>query len=180
MKEISSIIPPSRRDCKFSTIASWRDFTELNRQSRSFGASIELTVGRLLLTLPFALYLKTHKHTHTTETLVWCVCARRRQRTSIRLSTFRHSTRLSVYTRILFIYYNASVSCLILQLILKSKATSPITLYFLMLRGPFGEMQVQPKIYHFEFTESTCESPLVAFPVILRHNLFFIKLPIYS
>lgn len=34
-----------------------------------------------------------------------------------------------------------------------------------MLRGPFGEMQVQPKIYHFEFTESTGESPLVAFPL---------------
>ncbi|EFX90213.1 hypothetical protein DAPPUDRAFT_190307 [Daphnia pulex] len=51
------------------------------------------------------------------------------------------------------------------QLILKSKATSPITLYFLMLRGPFGEMQVQPKIYHFEFSESNCESPLVAFPL---------------
>jgi len=77
MKEISSIIPPSRRDCKFSRIASWRDLTELNRPSRSFGASIELTVGRLLLTLPFALYLKTHKHTYTTETLVWCVCVLR-------------------------------------------------------------------------------------------------------
>ena len=51
------------------------------------------------------------------------------------------------------------------QLILKSKATSPLTLYFLMLRGPFGEMQVQPKIYHFEFTETTCESPLVALPL---------------
>jgi hypothetical protein len=34
-----------------------------------------------------------------------------------------------------------------------------------MLRGPFGEMQVQPKIYHFEFSESNCESPLVAFPL---------------
>ena len=59
---------------------------------------------------------------------------------------------------------NASLYCT-LQLILKSKATSPITLYFLMLRGPFGEMQIQPKIYHFEFSESNCESPLVAFPL---------------
>jgi len=51
------------------------------------------------------------------------------------------------------------------QLTLKSKTTSPLTLYFLMLHGPFGEMQVLPKIYHFEFTETTCESPLVAFPL---------------
>lgn len=55
--------------------------------------------------------------------------------------------------------------CFFLQLTLKSKTTSPLTLYFLMLHGPFGEMQVLPKIYHFEFTETTCESPLVAFPL---------------
>ena len=53
----------------------------------------------------------------------------------------------------------------IFQLILKSKAANPITLYFLMLRGPFGEMRVQPKIYHFEFAEGTNESQLVLFPL---------------
>lgn len=51
------------------------------------------------------------------------------------------------------------------QLILKSKAANPITLYFLMLRGPFGEIRVQPKIYHFEFSESANESQLVIFPL---------------
>lgn len=44
--------------------------------------------------------------------------------------------------------------------------TNPISLYYLVLRGPFGEMQVQPKIYHFEFSESTFESPLVQFPLV--------------
>lgn len=83
---------------------------------------------------------------------------------SIRFSELSECIDPSAYTVTLGFHNNASVCCA-LQLILKSKATSPITLYFLMLRGPFGEMQVQPKIYHFEFSESNCESPLVAFPL---------------
>jgi len=72
---------------------------------------------------------------------------------------------------ILFVYNFAwtwtacSLTLFIFQLILKSKAANPITLYFLMLRGPFGEMRVQPKIYHFEFAEGTNESQLVIFPL---------------
>lgn len=110
MKEISSIIRPSRRGSKFSRIASWRDLTELNRPSRSVNASIDLTVGRLLLTPPRFLFTW---QTHSQKTHRPCLCVHGGYR-SILPSTHIviHPNWLSIRIRMLFIYYNASLSCM--------------------------------------------------------------------
>ncbi|GLH13435.1 Cysteine and histidine-rich protein 1 homolog [Gryllus bimaculatus] len=51
------------------------------------------------------------------------------------------------------------------QLILKTKTTFPLNLHYLILRGPFGDMKVDPKIYKFEFTDQENESPYVCLPL---------------
>ncbi|XP_032690687.1 cysteine and histidine-rich protein 1 homolog isoform X1 [Odontomachus brunneus] len=51
------------------------------------------------------------------------------------------------------------------QLILKSKTTYPLPLHYLILKGPFGDMKVQPRIHRFEFTEQDNESPYLPLPL---------------
>ncbi|XP_046999680.1 cysteine and histidine-rich protein 1 homolog [Schistocerca americana] len=51
------------------------------------------------------------------------------------------------------------------QLILKTKTACPLTTHFLILRGPFGDMKVSPKIHKFEFTDQENESPYVQLPL---------------
>ncbi|XP_045624111.1 zinc finger TRAF-type-containing protein 1 homolog isoform X2 [Procambarus clarkii] len=51
------------------------------------------------------------------------------------------------------------------QLIVKNKPSSPMTVHFMILRGPFGDMRVDPHICQFEFTESGSESPFFALPL---------------
>ncbi|KAK5648450.1 hypothetical protein RI129_003342 [Pyrocoelia pectoralis] len=48
------------------------------------------------------------------------------------------------------------------QLILKTKTTVPLSMHFLILRGPFGDMKVQPQIHRFDFSEQENESPYVS------------------
>lgn len=50
------------------------------------------------------------------------------------------------------------------QLILKTKTTTAMTVHFMVLRGPFGDMKVQPKIHKFEFNETENESPYFLLP----------------
>ncbi|KAF5292380.1 hypothetical protein FQA39_LY03414 [Lamprigera yunnana] len=47
------------------------------------------------------------------------------------------------------------------QLILKTKTAVPLSMHFLILHGPFGDMRVQPRIHKFEFSEQENESPYV-------------------
>ncbi|RXG51165.1 Cysteine and histidine-rich protein 1-like protein [Armadillidium vulgare] len=51
------------------------------------------------------------------------------------------------------------------QLIMKSKLTSSVNVHFLILRGPFGDMKVEPHICQAEFTESNLESSFFALPL---------------
>ncbi|XP_017785169.1 PREDICTED: cysteine and histidine-rich protein 1 homolog [Nicrophorus vespilloides] len=45
------------------------------------------------------------------------------------------------------------------QLILKTKATTTLSIYYIMLKGPFGDMKVQPRIYKHDFSELENEGP---------------------
>ncbi|XP_022200961.2 cysteine and histidine-rich protein 1 homolog [Nilaparvata lugens] len=51
------------------------------------------------------------------------------------------------------------------QLILKTKTTVPLNVHFLILRGPFGDMKLDAKIYKFEFTDQENESQYVGLPL---------------
>lgn len=44
------------------------------------------------------------------------------------------------------------------QLVLKSKVSSPLGIYYIILKGPFGDMKIHPRVYNFEFNDSQCES----------------------
>lgn len=37
--------------------------------------------------------------------------------------------------------------------------------HFLVVRGPYGDMKVAPKIYKFDFTENESESPYLELPL---------------
>lgn len=52
-----------------------------------------------------------------------------------------------------------------LQLILKSKVSGPLSVQFLILKGPFGDMKIRPRVYHFEFTDEKNESPYYHMPL---------------
>ncbi|KAJ1530493.1 hypothetical protein ONE63_005391 [Megalurothrips usitatus] len=47
------------------------------------------------------------------------------------------------------------------QLILKTKTTCTLSMSFLAIHGPFGDMKVLPKVDKFDFTENENESPYV-------------------
>jgi len=51
------------------------------------------------------------------------------------------------------------------QLVLKSKPTTPISVHYLILKGPFGDMKVSPCLYRFDFTETSLESPYTLLPL---------------
>ncbi|CAL4166014.1 unnamed protein product, partial [Meganyctiphanes norvegica] len=51
------------------------------------------------------------------------------------------------------------------QLIVKTKPSSPFVVHFMMLKGPFGDMKVDPHINQHEFTESCMESSFYALPL---------------
>ncbi|ODM96649.1 Cysteine and histidine-rich protein 1 [Orchesella cincta] len=52
------------------------------------------------------------------------------------------------------------------QLILKTKPTTPLDISFVILKGPFGDMKLCPKIHQFEFTEQNNESPYFTLPLV--------------
>lgn len=52
------------------------------------------------------------------------------------------------------------------QLVSKSKLTSPITLHFMALKGPYGDMKLTPAIYKFDFTNEAVESEHQDLPII--------------
>jgi len=51
------------------------------------------------------------------------------------------------------------------QLILKSRASGPLSMHFLILKGPFGDMKVFPRVHHFEFGNDKNESPYFHMPL---------------
>lgn len=51
------------------------------------------------------------------------------------------------------------------QLILKTKTTYPLSLHYVVLKGPFGDMKVQPRIHKFDFTDQDNESPYMQLPL---------------
>ena len=51
------------------------------------------------------------------------------------------------------------------QLILKSKVSQPLSVQYLVLRGPFGDARVAPAIYSHEFSDSQPESEFQRLPL---------------
>ncbi|XP_060843245.1 zinc finger TRAF-type-containing protein 1 homolog [Rhopalosiphum padi] len=51
------------------------------------------------------------------------------------------------------------------QLILKTKIPTPMSVHYLVVKGPFGDMKVNPKIYKFEFNENETETQFVTLPL---------------
>ncbi|XP_067013922.2 zinc finger TRAF-type-containing protein 1 homolog [Anabrus simplex] len=54
---------------------------------------------------------------------------------------------------------------IIYQLTLKSKTVSPLHVSYVVLRGPFGDMKVNPELYSFEFTDQDYDSPYNPLPL---------------
>ncbi|XP_042188045.1 cysteine and histidine-rich protein 1 isoform X2 [Callorhinchus milii] len=64
---------------------------------------------------------------------------------------------------------NPNLSCkrtLSFQLILKSKAGSPMECSFLLLKGPYDDVKINPVIYHFAFTNENNETEYMPLPII--------------
>ncbi|KAF4533299.1 hypothetical protein B566_EDAN004420 [Ephemera danica] len=52
------------------------------------------------------------------------------------------------------------------QLVLKSKsAPTPLSVHYMVLSGPFGDLKVSPRVYQAEFSDQSCEGPLVQLPL---------------
>ncbi|KAL9908936.1 zinc finger TRAF-type-containing protein 1 homolog [Glossina fuscipes fuscipes] len=51
------------------------------------------------------------------------------------------------------------------QLILKTKTSTPMSIYFFALKGPFSDMKVSTQIYKHEFTEHNTESDYYVLPL---------------
>ncbi|KAG1661121.1 Cysteine and histidine-rich protein 1 [Nymphon striatum] len=51
------------------------------------------------------------------------------------------------------------------QLVLKSRISSPFAIHYVVLKGPFGDMKVHPRIYHHEFDENKLESTYQTLPL---------------
>ncbi|XP_076111201.1 zinc finger TRAF-type-containing protein 1-like [Mytilus galloprovincialis] len=52
------------------------------------------------------------------------------------------------------------------QLVLKSKFTTPISLSFIVLKGPYGEMKINPYIYTHDFVQDNVETAYNDLPII--------------
>ncbi|XP_063905354.1 zinc finger TRAF-type-containing protein 1 homolog [Zophobas morio] len=52
------------------------------------------------------------------------------------------------------------------QLVLKSKVSTALSLSYIVLCGPVGDIKVQPRVYKFDFTEHENETPYETFPLI--------------
>ncbi|OXA65164.1 Cysteine and histidine-rich protein 1 [Folsomia candida] len=64
------------------------------------------------------------------------------------------------------LYYETSrFSAFNNQLILKTKPSSNLDVSFVVLKGPFGDMKVNPSINRFEFSEQNNESPYFHLPI---------------
>ncbi|NXX11329.1 CYR1A protein, partial [Podargus strigoides] len=64
---------------------------------------------------------------------------------------------------------NPNLSCkrtLSFQLILKSKINSPLECSFLLLEGPYDDVQIRPVIYHFVFSNESAETDYMALPIV--------------
>lgn len=50
------------------------------------------------------------------------------------------------------------------QLVIKSRISHPVNLHYLALRGPYGDMKVNPSIYNFEFSNDATETHYQTLP----------------
>uniref|UniRef100_A0A8C7E300 Cysteine and histidine rich 1 n=1 Tax=Naja naja TaxID=35670 RepID=A0A8C7E300_NAJNA len=64
---------------------------------------------------------------------------------------------------------NPNLSCkrtLSFQLILKSKVSAPMECSFLLLKGPYDDVKINPVIYHFAFSNENNETEYMPLPII--------------
>ncbi|GAB1603313.1 cysteine and histidine-rich protein 1-like [Argonauta hians] len=52
------------------------------------------------------------------------------------------------------------------QLVLKSRTSSPLKVLFMALKGPYGDLSVNPSVSEFEFTNDTTESEYHTLPTV--------------
>ncbi|KAL5021687.1 hypothetical protein ScPMuIL_000842 [Solemya velum] len=52
------------------------------------------------------------------------------------------------------------------QLVLKNRASNPISVHYLALKGPYGDMKVNPAIHRFEFSNDKTETEYHELPTI--------------
>ncbi|XP_015930770.1 zinc finger TRAF-type-containing protein 1-A [Parasteatoda tepidariorum] len=45
------------------------------------------------------------------------------------------------------------------KLILKTKLSGPLSLHYLLVKGPYSDMEIKPQLRHFTFTDKASESP---------------------
>ncbi|XP_076335357.1 zinc finger TRAF-type-containing protein 1 homolog isoform X1 [Tachypleus tridentatus] len=43
--------------------------------------------------------------------------------------------------------------------VLKSKVPNPLKIHYTILKGPFGDMKINPRLYQYEFSDASAESP---------------------
>lgn len=48
---------------------------------------------------------------------------------------------------------------------MKTKSTTPLSVHYIILKGPFGDLKVAPKIYQHDFTEQESESQYQPLPL---------------
>lgn len=53
-----------------------------------------------------------------------------------------------------------------LQVLLKTKTSVSLCIYYMILRGPFSDMKVKANIHKFEFTEHENETSYVLLPLL--------------
>lgn len=51
------------------------------------------------------------------------------------------------------------------HLVLKTRALTPMGIHYMVLKGPFGDLKVNPRLYQHEFTEAAMESPYQPLPL---------------
>lgn len=49
---------------------------------------------------------------------------------------------------------------------MKNKPSFQLTIHYLIVKGPFGDMKVKPKIYKCDFSEEESDSPYTLLPLV--------------
>lgn len=78
----------------------------------------------------------------------------------IRSTNGKSLTKYYILTKIYIteLISNLSIDSVHLQLVLKSKTTTPLSIHFFAMKGPFYDMKVKTQIYKHDFTDQVIYS----------------------
>ncbi|XP_065216446.1 zinc finger TRAF-type-containing protein 1 homolog isoform X2 [Planococcus citri] len=86
---------------------------------------------------------------------------------TLRFSAFDH--QWVVKARINNSQRDPTLSCereMFYQLVLKTKTLVPLSIHYMILRGPLSDIKLKPSIYQFEFKDQENEAPYVKLPLV--------------